>query len=280
MPRQRETRRAEPIDRLRDEVRLLGELVGEVLCEQSGVSLFRAVEYVRTAAIDLRSSDRPDPKQERALLRWAQRQSTERLLQLARAFSVYFHLINLAEQHHRVRTLAEREQRGESLHESISAAVAQLRGEGVPAGELLEGLRRLEVHPVFTAHPSEARRRTLLQHLEDVAALIAQLDDPRLPPQRRAATLEELRTRITLIWQTAEARIERPSVLDEVQSALYFLAGTVYDVAPAVWRALDSALADHREARPDPADGAEGEPPTPAPATAAPVLLRFGSWVG
>ena len=63
MPRQRETRRAEPIDRLRDDVRLLGELVGEVLCEQSGMSLFRAVEYVRTAAIDLRSSDRPDPGQ-------------------------------------------------------------------------------------------------------------------------------------------------------------------------------------------------------------------------
>ena len=96
--------RAEPIDRLRDDVRLLGELVGEVLREQGGHDLFEGVEHIRQAAIRLRSTGDSD----HALLGWAERQSTQRLLHLVRAFSVYFHLINLAEQHHRVRTLRER----------------------------------------------------------------------------------------------------------------------------------------------------------------------------
>src|SRR6202521_2391773 len=119
--------RAEPIDRLRDDVRLLGELVGEVLREQGGHDLFEGVEHIRQAAIRLRSTDASD----HALLGWVAERSTLRLLHLVRAFSAYFHLINLAEQHHRVRTLRER-QRSQAgpLHESIAAALAALGAEG------------------------------------------------------------------------------------------------------------------------------------------------------
>jgi phosphoenolpyruvate carboxylase len=161
---------------------------------------------------------------------------------LVRAFSVYFHLINLAEEQHRVRVLSDRERSGAPLHESIWAAVEMLRAQGLTTEGLVAGLRQLEVHPVFTAHPSEARRRTLLHHLARTAELIGRLHDPRITPNARAETLDALRTRITLIWQTAETRIERPTVLDEVQSVLYFLAGTVYDVTPAIYRALERAL--------------------------------------
>ncbi len=246
--------RAEPIDRLRDDVRLLGELVGDVLREQGGARLFTAVEHVRTSAIELRSSESSD----QPLLAWAEEQSTTRLLQLVRAFSVYFHLINLAEQQHRVRTLRERQRASrEPLHETIASAMGELHGAGVPLTELQSMLGRLEVHPVLTAHPSEARRRSLLHHLEAAARAIEQLDDERSTPSERSAVLDLLRARTTLIWQTAEARVERPSVLDEVQSVLYFLAGTVYDVLPLVYRAVQRA----------------GLP-------ASTHLLRFGSWVG
>lgn len=260
--------RAEPIDLLRDDVHLLGELVGDVLREQGGPDLFAAVEYVRTAAIALRSragAGAGDAAQEHSLLQWAQRQSTDRLLQLVRAFSVYFHLINLAEEHHRVRTLREREQGGTPLHESIGAALATLRSAGVRADAVQASLQRLEVHPVFTAHPSEARRRTLLHHLGRAADLISQLNDPRATPRMRAATLEMLRARITLIWQTAETRMERPTVLDEVQSVLPVLSGTLYDLAPRIQRTLESA--------------ASAAYPSLASAAAAP-FLRLGSWVG
>src|SRR5579864_6573787 len=233
--------RAEPIDRLRDDVRPLGELVGDVLREQGGQELFQDVEYVRTAAIELRSGR----GSEQDLLDWAQHQPTRRLLQLVRAFSTYFHLINLAEQHHRVRTLRERERsRGGPLHESVAAAFAELRQAGVPADAIVDGLQRLDIHPVLTAHPSEARRRTLLHHLEMAGQLIEGLDDDRAAPRQRERVLDELRARITLIWQTAEARSERPSVLYEVQSVLYVLAGTVYDVLPLVERAVDTAVRD------------------------------------
>ncbi len=261
--------RAEPIDLLRDDVHLLGELVGDVLREQGGPDLFAAVEYVRTAAIALRSraAAKGDTAQERSLLQWAQRQSTDRLLQLVRAFSVYFHLINLAEEHHRVRTLREREQSsaGAPLHESIAAALASLRSAGVRADAVQDSLQRLEVHPVFTAHPSEARRRTLLHHLARAADLIAQLNDPRATPRMRAAVLERLRARITLIWQTAETRLERPTVLDEVQSVLSVLSGTLYDLAPRIQRTLEAAT---QAAYPGLADAA------------AVPFLRLGSWVG
>jgi phosphoenolpyruvate carboxylase len=250
--------RAEPIDRLRADVRLLGELVGEVLREQGGPELFDDVEHIRQAAIGLRSS----PDSDQALLGWVEQQSTLRLLQLVRAFSAYFHLINLAEQHHRVRTLRERQRsRSGTLPESVADAVAELSAQGVTPEQVVQRLNTIEVHPVLTAHPSEARRRTLLHHLEDGERLIALLDDEAATPRERVAVLDALRARITLMWQTAEARVERPSVLDEVQSVLYVLAGTVYDVLPMVGRAVDAAL---------PWRSAESDGPR----------LRFGSWVG
>ncbi len=265
------TARAAPIDRLRDDVHLLGALVGDVLREQGGPELFGAVEHVRAAAIALRSPDATGPAgaapaaEEGALLGWARAQPTGRLLQLVRAFSVYFHLINLAEEHHRLRTLRERERAEGPLHESIAAAVAALRDAGVPPEAVRAGAGRLELRPVFTAHPSEARRHTLRQHLTVAAGLIARLDDPRLTGREREATLDDLRARITLLWQTAETRVARPTVLDEVHSALATLAGTVYDVAPRARGGLAAALA---AAYPG------------GPAVEAPGLLRLGSWVG
>jgi phosphoenolpyruvate carboxylase len=256
--------RAEPIERLRDDVHLLGELVGEVLREQGGPRLFDAVERVRTAAIAARSQEGPTEPDERELLRWAARQSTGRLLQLVRAFGVYFHVINLAEEHHRIRTLREREQGGEPLHESIAAAVATITSGGEAPRDTGRARFDFGVHPVFTAHPSEARRRTLLHHLEVAGALIAQLADPLATPRQHAETLDALRCRITLLWQTAEARTERPTVLDEVQSVLYVLADTVYDVVPALWRAFEVAWDELGAVQ----------------FVTAPSLLRFGSWVG
>ena len=124
---------AEPFDRLRRDVHLLGELVGEVLREQGGPELLAAVEYIRTAAIALRADvaaeGAVDPAREAALLDWIGRQSNARLLEVVRAFSVYFHLINLAEEHHRVRTLAERERAGGP---PVENGVSRAGGGGTP----------------------------------------------------------------------------------------------------------------------------------------------------
>ena len=269
------TSRPEPFDALRADVHLLGGLVGEILREQAGSDLFDSVEFVRTAAIALRSRTLTDGErqdEERRLETWAQGQSTEQLLQFVRAFSTYFHMINVAEQHHRVRTLREREQAGGPVSESIAAAMATLRDAPIPADAVRGCLEQLHIHPVFTAHPSEARRRTVLHHLERADAELAQLDDPRSTPRARAALLDALRERITLVWQTAEARTERPSVLDEVQSTLYILAGTVYDVVPLICNSLGDALDEYRsDALPEYLRTSLIETPS---------FLRVGTWVG
>jgi phosphoenolpyruvate carboxylase len=243
----------------------LGKLVEEMLQEQGGPELFAAVEQVRAAAMALRSRGGRDLKRARSLLEWAQQQPTERLLQLVRAFSVFFHLMSLAEQQQRVRILRLRGQAGKPVQESIAAAVAALWEQGVPYTQLETGIHHLEVHPVYTAHPSETRRRTLLQHLESAADLLARLDDLPMTADERLATLDAFRTRITLLWQTAETRLEKPTVLDEVQSLLHFLSGTIYQVAPHLRRALEDAVQEYYG--------------VPLQAEQTP-LLSLGSWVG
>jgi phosphoenolpyruvate carboxylase len=230
------------MDALREDVHTLGDLVGQVVREQAGDRIFGLVEEVRLAAIAAREGDTPDDARERALLEWAERQTPADLTLVVRSFTVYFHLINVAEQHHRVRRLYERELSGLPLPESLAAAVQSLRQHDISEARMAALLPALRVHPVFTAHPSEVRRATLLQHLEHCAALLAEHDAFKASPPRRRAIRNALRSAITLIWQTAETRTERPSVLDEVHSVVRVLAGTVYDVAPAAQRALESAI--------------------------------------
>lgn len=256
--------RAEPIEGLRQEVSLLGYLLGDVLREQAGEVLYRAVEFARQEMINARTNGRV-AETLRRLQQWFQSLSDEELFGLIRAFGIYFHLINLAEQHHRVRTLRHREQTAQVLHESIEAALLALRERGVTSERLAKLLPELLIFPVFTAHPSEPRRRTVLQRLAAIAALIRQLDDVRLAPREREWLLERLREEITLLWQTAETRIRRPMVLDEVRSSVAILVGSVYDVVSLYRRAFQRAL---------------GRTYPDLPSLSWRLPLRIGTWVG
>ncbi len=250
-----------PPDALRDDVRLLGSLVGDTLREQAGDELYALVEALRTTAIRERERDTAgaDP-----LAPLVHGQPTQRLLQVARAFSVYFHVINAAEENHRIRTLRERARHDQPPRDSIVAALGRARDAGRSEEEVAAALAAVDFRPVLTAHPSEVRRRTILHHVEALGSLIHTLgDDP--PPAAREELLDRLRALIALLWQTAETRTDRPSVLDEVQSTLGALAGTIYDVAPRLPRMLGRAFA-----RTFPVASAPDTLPLP----------RFGSWVG
>lgn len=233
--------RAEPIEGLRHEVNLLGSLLGDVLREQGGEALYDLVERARRATIAARTTGRVAERLRELQERFS-RLSDEDLFGIVRAFGIFFHLINLAEQHHRVRTLRQRERMEPALHESIEAALVALRDRGLPPDTVAKVLGELLVFPVFTAHPSEPRRRTVLQRLAALARSIQQLDDPRLSPRERDWLLERLREEITLLWQTAETRVARPTPLDEVRSNIAILVGPVYDVVPLLRRALERAL--------------------------------------
>jgi phosphoenolpyruvate carboxylase len=254
----------EPIDRLRDDVRLLGQLLGSVIAEQGGERLFALVEDVRHRAIELR--EKYDPDEEARLLDRLDRLELDELFGLVRAFALYFHLINLAEDNHRLRTLRERERRAAPAPrpESIAAAFAQAKRAGRSAEDLVEALGRLCIRPVFTAHPSEARRRTFQDHLRALHALVSELDDPRLGPQEMARRQDRLRERITLLWLTEEVRDRRPTVLDEVRGGLHTLEASLIDVVPQLERDFDEALARYY----------------PGATWRSEQLFRFGSWIG
>ena len=240
-------------ERLRDEVRLLGALLGEVIAEAGGAELFADVERLRRAARDARrGGDRDEPR------RIVDRLSLDRAEQVARAFAVLFHLVNLAEERHRVRVLRSRDRAGAPPPEDSIAAAAAAMG----AGELQAVLDDLEVHPVLTAHPTEARRRAVVTALGRIAAEMERWDDARLGDSDREDARRRLLEEIATLWRTALLRRRRLEPLDEVRTTMAVFDETLFRLAPALYRATETALRD--------ADVA----------AVVPAYLRWGSWVG
>jgi phosphoenolpyruvate carboxylase len=260
---------------MRRDVRLLGDLLGEVLRESEGDGLLADVERLRLAVIEARrgpgepggepgeSGDPVGDEIAELVASW----TLDRAELVARAFTVYFHLANLAEEQQRVRTLREREAGGGPLRESLALAVAEIRGERGSArvSELLAGLR---VHPVLTAHPTEARRRAVTSSLRRISRLLAALDhrpgsgSAAEPPAEARRRLHE---EIDLLWRTSQLRVKAMEPLDEVRTVMAAFDETLFRVVPLVYRTLDQVLTG-------PACGAVRP--------AVPAYLRIGSWVG
>ena len=162
-----------------------------------------------------------------------------------RAFSLYFQLVNLAEERQRVRSLARRARVSRSgvLDQSLADAIRGLRRMGRTDAELDRAIERLAISPVLTAHPTEARRRTLVA-LRRLAALLERLDDPRLTPAEDGEIRRLLREEITILWRTSDLRTVVPSPLDEVRTAMAFFDATLFTLVPRLYRAMDAALDD------------------------------------
>ena len=190
-------------------MRLLGALLGQVIAEQGGSQLLALVEETQYHALLLADIMLDDLDAE----------GWERL---AHAFALYFQLVNLAEEKHRLRQLRRRQRAGPAtlLPESVAEAVAAV-ARSDPAG-IDARLAALRLSPVLTAHPTEARRRTLLVALRRVYGLLDRLDDPRLTPGEDAELRRRLREELTILWRTSSLRSGRPSPLDEVRSAMVF----------------------------------------------------------
>lgn len=271
-------------DPLAREVRLLGALLGQVIAEQAGPALFETVERIRRSTIALRRDALEQPGERDAarerLTREVARLDVDEAALVARAFTLYFQLVNVAEERHRVRTLRRRARRapGGVLDRSVADAVRRL-GREHGRDEVLALVGRLRVMPVVTAHPTEARRRTLLLALRRVEAQLDRLDDPDATPAEDADARRRLREEITVLWRTPELRSVAPAPLDEVRTVLAFFDATLFSAVPRLYRSLDAAL----DGLGDPADveavaadaGRTGTRPPLVPA-----VLRLGSWVG
>ncbi|HXH06073.1 MAG TPA: phosphoenolpyruvate carboxylase [Vicinamibacterales bacterium] len=259
----------DPHEPLRDDVRRLGELLGETLQAIEGVDLYDTVERVRALAKAARGRDgaaggAEDEFEELAALLAGLPVGRAGLV--ARAFSHFLSLANIAEQHHRIRRRRDyaRDPAAGPQRGSFAEVFARLRRQGVAPDDIHEGVRRLRIELVLTAHPTAIVRRTLLQKYRRIADVLALRDRADLTPVERAEADEALRREVAAIWGTSEVRPRRPTPVDEVLWGLAVFEQTLWDAVPRVLRDLDRALASLT---------GRG-----LPLDAAPV--RFGSWIG
>ena len=240
---------------LRAEIRLLGQLLGDTLREHEGHDLYELEESIRLRTKALRQQY--DPQAEASLLAELERIPLRDAARLVRAFATYFQLVNLAELERQARAVAG------SPAEGLERSIARCAEVGVIPAEVSRVLGELEIRPVLTAHPTEAVRRSILDHQDRIGQELALLRAP-VGPRDRERVRQRIATQVEILWHTDEVRSVRPRVLDEVGNALFYLERTFFDVIPDVHDELAEALARHY--------------PTVALAIEPSIVL--GSWVG
>jgi phosphoenolpyruvate carboxylase len=245
-------------------IHLLGDALGEVISELESPALFEAEERIRSLAKGRRAGDKSAAAQLRSEV---EALGPAAARGVAAAFTLYFELVNLAEEAYRVSTLRQRE--GEKYpaptDESIGQAVAALKEGGVGAEQMAALLRDLQIELVLTAHPTEAKRRSVLSKLQRVSRLIQTLNSSGALPRDRAEARAALHAEIAALWLTDRVRSVRPSVTDEVRTGLFFVDEVFWEVLPRIYAELEAALAEYY-----PEGGL----------TARHAWLRLASWIG
>jgi phosphoenolpyruvate carboxylase len=252
----------DPFDALRRDVSYLGHVLGDTLVEQEGRPLLELEEAIRALAKERRANPRGDHEARSRLSRVIQGLDTSAAERVARAFTQYFMLVNLAEQHHRTRRRRDYARVGEAQPGSLEVVFDDL-ARRVPVRRFADLLGRTVVELVFTAHPSEAQRRTILDKHRRLVDLLDRRDRPDLVRAESQAVDAAIRDEVATLWQSDELRHERPLVGDEVKNVLFYLEDVLFPLIPRFYAALEGACAH-----------AFGGP------IAVPTLLRFGSWVG
>ena len=258
---------------LRRDVRSLGTLLGEVLREQAGDDLFAHVEALRQGTIRRRDAEARGDAKEAArqgakALELVHSLPAERAILLTRAFAFYFELINLAETNHRKRRRIAIQLSGATGRQrgSLAGTLCEMRRVGISADEAMEWLQRILIVPVFTAHPTEVARRSVMFKRRRIGEFLATLDRIPVPEQDLARLEEAIRAEITSLWQTDEVRSRRPTVYDEVKMGLDYYDVSIFATLWGLYQEISEALRA--------AYGLEIE------VHALPQVLRFGSWIG
>jgi phosphoenolpyruvate carboxylase len=258
---------------LRRDVRSLGTLLGAVLREQAGDEAFAQVEALRQGTISRRDAEARGRAEEAArhaaaALELVHALPVERAVLLTRAFAFYFELINLAETNHRKRRRIALRLSGQAGRQrgSLEGTFCEMRRVGIGAEEALNWLRRVLIVPVFTAHPTEAARRTVMFKRRRIGEFLEALDRIPLPEQDMARLEELVLAEITGLWQTDEVRSRRPTVYDEVKMGLDYYDVSIFETLPELYREISASLCAAYDLEIDPLE--------------LPQVLRFGSWIG
>jgi phosphoenolpyruvate carboxylase len=249
---------------LRRDVRFLGQILGEVLVYQGGQDLLDVVEKIREMSKSLRVYYVPEIYEE--FKHTIRSLDPEIRHQVIRAFAIYFQLVNIAEQNHRIRRKRDYERTsGESIQPgSIESVIQELKHINLPKDEVQEILQAISLELVMTAHPTEAMRRAVLDINLRISNDVMKLDDPSLIYREREQLHEKLLGEVLNLWQTDELRDRKPTVIDEVRNGLYFFDETLFNVLPDVYLELERCLSKYY----------------PQEEWHVPSFLKFGSWIG
>lgn len=259
---------------LRRDVRSLGVLLGQVLVEQAGQELFDEVEQLRRLLIQHREQVRRHPHSAATAELMSQVQNLiskmdlDKAYQVTKAFAIYFELTNLAETNHR-----KRRRRAGKLSPQHAPPAGSFRGTllrmkqaGLSAEEALTALGQISVTPVFTAHPTEVARQTVLLKRRRIAKQLERLDRLPLTATDAENCEDNIRAEVTSLWQTDEVRLAKPTVNDEIRMGLRYFRLSLFDALPKIYDEVVEAFRDVYETTLNPAD--------------VPNLVRFGSWIG
>ncbi|WP_438349006.1 phosphoenolpyruvate carboxylase [Paenibacillus sp. FA6] len=249
---------------LRRDVRFLGNILGEVLVHQGGNELLEIVEKIRETSKSLRSEYVSEVYTE-----FKETISTlkpETRHQVIRAFAIYFELVNIAEQNHRIRRKRDYERSaGETIQPgSIESAIQDLKERNFSYEEVKEIIEGLSLELVMTAHPTEAMRRAILDIHKRISEDVMLLDNPTLTFREREQLRVKLLNEVITLWQTDELRDRKPTVLDEVRNGMYYFHETLFHVLPDVYQELERCLGKY----------------FPGQHWHVPTYLKFGSWIG
>ncbi|RKP48971.1 phosphoenolpyruvate carboxylase [Cohnella endophytica] len=249
---------------LRRDVRFLGNILGEVLVHQGGRELLEHVEKIREMSKALRAEYLPEMYD--GFISTVKTLEPEIRHQVIRAFAIYFQLVNIAEQNHRIRRKRDYERStGEAVQPgSIESVVQDLKVKNLSVEEVRDMLTDISLELVMTAHPTEATRRDVLDIHKRIADEVMELDNPTLTYREREKLREKLLNEVLTLWQTDELRDRKPTVLDEVRNGMYFFHETLFEVLPEVYEELERCLQKYY----------------PEETWHVPTYLRFGSWIG
>ncbi len=250
---------------LRARVKLLGQLLGEVIESQVGSEILAAVEKLRKGYIQLRKQD--DPALRAELSEFIQQQSPDDLILIIRAFNIYFSLANLAEEEHQYHTRqSQLKSDGPLWMGSMLSTLNEFKEQGMSADELTTLLNKLRYIPVFTAHPTESKRRAVMENLRRIFVTLDDLNeaDTYNNPYAREEVIKKLKYQIQVLWKTDEVRQSKPTVSDEIRNGIYYFRQSLFKAVPQVYRYMERALE-----RNYPQDNIQ-----------TPSFLTFGSWIG
>ena len=249
---------------LRDDVRMLGTLIGELLKEQGGEELFEIVESARLRAIRRREGNELPGENLEDLIRDI---DLSLAMDVIRAFSTYFQMVNTAEKVHRIRRRREYlQEEGQYQPGGLEETLMRLKASGLDLDGLQDLLDSIHIEPVFTAHPTEPTRRTILRKEQRIVRRLVDMLNPTMTAQETSACIQNIKLEVTTGWQTDEHPTEQMTVADELEHVLFFITDVLYRAIPPFYEDIESA-----------ALRIYGDE---AASLSVPRIVEFASWVG